>query len=244
MYKGNDDAFEFFGGTVNAKHLFAYEPDDDAFDFDFGYRGHIQFAVSLLKDSAIYSANPNGIESDNDATGSSATPQTRAAISNLTIIGFCGNGGNTDSLNARTRGLLQAAQIRRNSRVIIRNFVFGGFPTAVNLTGADTSDIRYGNIQAFSTIVNPAVPNPPHIWGGHNTYLSNNVNGSLQLLSPCLWPGADFRPASGSPALGSADFTTAPLLPSGNNFTWTTTTYRGAFAGSGLGSNWLTGWTK
>ncbi len=26
VYRGNDDAFEFFGGTVNAKHLFAAEP--------------------------------------------------------------------------------------------------------------------------------------------------------------------------------------------------------------------------
>lgn len=30
---GADDAFEFFGGTVNAKHLIALSPDDDAFDY-------------------------------------------------------------------------------------------------------------------------------------------------------------------------------------------------------------------
>jgi hypothetical protein len=35
---GNDDAYEFFGGTVNAKHLIGYATADDDFDFDFGYR--------------------------------------------------------------------------------------------------------------------------------------------------------------------------------------------------------------
>src|SRR5690606_16868952 len=43
-YQGADDAFEFFGGTVDAKYLVSTATDDDAFDFDFGYRGRIQFA--------------------------------------------------------------------------------------------------------------------------------------------------------------------------------------------------------
>jgi hypothetical protein len=36
----NDDAFEFFGGTVNAKNLYAFATADDDFDFDFGYHRH------------------------------------------------------------------------------------------------------------------------------------------------------------------------------------------------------------
>jgi hypothetical protein len=35
----NDDAFEFFGGTVSPKNLYAYATADDDFDFDFGYTG-------------------------------------------------------------------------------------------------------------------------------------------------------------------------------------------------------------
>ena len=34
---GNDDAYEFFGGTVNAKYLVSYATSDDDYDFDFGY---------------------------------------------------------------------------------------------------------------------------------------------------------------------------------------------------------------
>jgi hypothetical protein len=42
---GADDAFEFFGGSVNATNLISYLNDDDDFDFDQGYQGSIQFAV-------------------------------------------------------------------------------------------------------------------------------------------------------------------------------------------------------
>ncbi|HAN66285.1 MAG TPA: hypothetical protein DCQ34_08510, partial [Chitinophagaceae bacterium] len=44
---GNDDAYEFFGGTVNAKNLIAFATADDDYDFDFGYTGRIQFGITL-----------------------------------------------------------------------------------------------------------------------------------------------------------------------------------------------------
>ncbi len=47
VVRGLDDAFEFFGGTVNCKHLIAYNCADDDYDMDDGYRGKIQFAISI-----------------------------------------------------------------------------------------------------------------------------------------------------------------------------------------------------
>ena len=41
-YNG-DDSFEWFGGTVNCKHLIAYKGVDDDFDTDFGFAGKVQF---------------------------------------------------------------------------------------------------------------------------------------------------------------------------------------------------------
>lgn len=38
-YKGNDDGFEFFGGTVNAKNLVSYGNADDSFDWQDSWRG-------------------------------------------------------------------------------------------------------------------------------------------------------------------------------------------------------------
>ena len=38
---GKDDAYEFFGGTVNAKYLIAWKTQDDDFDTDNGYSGKV-----------------------------------------------------------------------------------------------------------------------------------------------------------------------------------------------------------
>jgi hypothetical protein len=66
---GNDDAYEFFGGTVNCKNLIAFATADDDFDFDFGYTGRIQFAVSLRDPLFVDGGDAgNGIECDNDGT--------------------------------------------------------------------------------------------------------------------------------------------------------------------------------
>ncbi len=50
-----DDSFEWFGGTVNCKHLIAYKGIDDDFDTDFGYRGKVQFGLSI-RDNTRYDA--------------------------------------------------------------------------------------------------------------------------------------------------------------------------------------------
>lgn len=43
VYYANDDCFEFFGGTVQAKYLECHEPEDDGFDWESGYHGKLQF---------------------------------------------------------------------------------------------------------------------------------------------------------------------------------------------------------
>lgn len=40
-YKGKDDGFEFYGGTVNAKNLISYGNYDDSFDWQDGWRGDL-----------------------------------------------------------------------------------------------------------------------------------------------------------------------------------------------------------
>ncbi len=42
-----DDAFEWFGGTVNTKYLVAWAYGDDGFDCDEGYRGKAQFLLGV-----------------------------------------------------------------------------------------------------------------------------------------------------------------------------------------------------
>ena len=97
---GNDDAYEFFGGTVNAKNLIAFATADDDFDFDFGYTGKIQYAISMRKPDFVDAGDAgNGIESDNDGSGTTATPFTRPQLSNFTLVGPNGATGTASNHN-------------------------------------------------------------------------------------------------------------------------------------------------
>lgn len=234
---GNDDAFEFFGGTVNAKYLIALAPDDDAFDFDFGYQGNIQFALSILNPSIGYSANPNGIESDNNATGASACKATSATISNLTVIGV------EDSTIAAGMSplLLNGAHIRRASEQLIRNSVFIGFPTGVLWQSAGSiasaPNFQYNTVQAFNTVSNGAV-----LDGTNRTIRSALANTSqINLSNPWDICGApDFSPASTSTLVSD------PVSFTGLSGFFSVVTYRGACnTGNGSDATWPSAfWTK
>lgn len=245
-YRGNDDGFEFFGGNVCANHLVAYEADDDSYDFDFGYTGTIQFAVSILTPTATYSSNPNGIESDNDASGSAATPRTKARLLNLTIIGL------SNRTDAVAKGLLSGGHFRRNSSYCISNSIFMGFPHALSLESAgsqnDSALAACGNLyHGFDTVTRKVfAPGAPNKIGVSPT----GVTGAIPswLVAPFDYTGHDFRPAVGSPA---ASGWVTPCCTSetscGNGYCVVeTVSYRGAFApaASGSTSNWMAGWTK
>lgn len=134
----NDDSFEWFGGTVNCKHLISFRTLDDDFDTDNGFSGKVQFGISL-RDSAIADISKSeAFESDNDANGSDlktvvtaidgtngvkiAPVKTSPVFSNMTILG--------PKVTATTVGnslFLAAAQIRRNSEESIFNSVILGW---------------------------------------------------------------------------------------------------------------------
>jgi hypothetical protein len=116
-YSG-DDSFEWFGGTVNAKHLIAYRGLDDDFDTDNGFSGNVQYGL-ILRDPAIadLAGDSNGFESDNDAAGSTATPQTSAKFANVTVA--MGEG----AVNAKFNSALR---LRRNTSISVYNSVFTG----------------------------------------------------------------------------------------------------------------------
>ncbi|MFT3682844.1 MAG: hypothetical protein QM791_21480 [Ferruginibacter sp.] len=122
-----DDAFEWFGGTVNCKYLIAYKTQDDDFDTDNGFSGSVQFGL-IIRDSAIADVSKSeAFESDNDGTGSSLTPQTKGVFSNVTAFGPLAtpdNIGNSNYLGA-------AVQIRRNSSLSIFNSAFVGWSTGI-----------------------------------------------------------------------------------------------------------------
>jgi hypothetical protein len=153
-YSG-DDSFEWFGGTVNAKHLIAYHGWDDDFDTDNGFSGKLQFLLGVRDPKIADQSNTNGFESDNNASGSTSDPVTSAVFSNVTLIGPLGqdaafvndksyiNGyGWGESSGIRT-GIFQAAmQIRRNSRLNCFNSTAIGFPVGLMLSNDGRGDTQ------------------------------------------------------------------------------------------------------
>ncbi|MDJ0364175.1 T9SS C-terminal target domain-containing protein [Hymenobacter sp. H14-R3] len=145
-YSG-DDAFEWFGGTVNAKYLVAHRTFDDDFDTDNGFSGKIQFAVSLRDPLQADQSGSKAFESDNDSNASANLPQTSAVFSNVTAVGPILNPGAANYSPQYTAG----AHIRRNSALSIMNSVIMGYPTGILIDGAPTAgaiargDARFKN---------------------------------------------------------------------------------------------------
>ena len=82
VYRSGDDAFEWFGGSVNCAHLLAIDSWDDDFDTDNGFSGKVQFGLAQRLSVTADVSGSNGFESDNDATGSTNSPQTNPTFSN------------------------------------------------------------------------------------------------------------------------------------------------------------------
>lgn len=96
---GLDDAFEWFGGTVDATHLVSYESGDDHFDMSEGYRGRLQNVIAFQSTqlpprtaAGSASSDPQGIENDGCAgagctNGFNTTPLTVPVVANFTLVG-------------------------------------------------------------------------------------------------------------------------------------------------------------
>jgi len=116
----NDDAFEFFGGTVSPKNLYAFATADDDFDFDFGYTGTVTNGVAKRDPQFVDNGDAgNGVECDNDGTGSTAQPFTHPKLLNMILIGP----NNASALANHNLGL----RFRRATQFTMKNSIIWGW---------------------------------------------------------------------------------------------------------------------
>ena len=139
----NDDAFEFFGGTVNAKNLYAYATADDDFDFDFGYTGTITNGVAKRDPQFVDSGDAgNGVECDNDGTGSSAQPVTHPKLLNMILVGP----NVSTALSNHNLGL----RFRRATQFTMKNsVVWGWMKGGLSLESNETAQFVKDGVSAF-----------------------------------------------------------------------------------------------
>ncbi len=175
---GADDGFEFFGGAANARYLISYGNNDDDFDFDQGYQGTIQFAVSVKIPCLEYSPSPNGIESNNITSPIAVTDPSRLTapvLANFTILGESTSDG-PGSGGTPTAGT--GTLFRVNSSYTVRNFIVGGFYTGSDISGGTPGSYDYSLVHGYNAAL-------VGTYGSNVTsYINTNPNGSLLLVNP------------------------------------------------------------
>lgn len=240
-YSG-DDSYEWFGGDVNAKYLIAYRGLDDDFDQDFGWRGNVQFALSLRDPDLADASGSNGFECDNDASGNPTAPYSQGTWSNVTILGPMTVSSTFSNLYKR------AMHLRRNTQTRVYNSVFAGYPTGLLIDGGSTeTNATNGDLQVRNTVLagmtdNYAVASGSS-WdcgGWFGTVGWSNIaypnNSDLGIAMPVDLSNPALLPNGGSPLLNGSDFTWSPLM---NSF-FEPVTFRGAFGPV----DWTSGWTN
>ncbi len=257
-----DDAFEWFGGSVNCKYLIAYKTQDDDFDTDNGYSGKVQFGL-IIRDSLIADISKSeAFESDNNATGTTAAPKTRAIFSNITAIGPKATLANTgNSL------FLAGAQIRRNSAISIFNSIIVGWPVGIYIdatTGTSTalniedSSLRLRNVTlagngvnvnfagtAGANINSAAMLNSWFTSPYYNNDILTNVSDA-KLIQPYNYGAPDPTPFAGSN--GNAKINTGGEFSdpkfAGDTFFDKSVSFRGGIAPAGPLASWWKGWSR
>ncbi len=127
-YMGNDDGFEFFGGTVEANYLISSGSGDDSFDWTYGWSGTGSYWIA----EQIPGIGDRGIEADNNGDDNGASPFSNPTLSNLTLTGY----GESDGI-----------KLREGTKANISNVVIDNFSDGIDMEHAITiSNIASGEL--------------------------------------------------------------------------------------------------
>lgn len=272
-YSG-DDSFEWFGGTVNAKHLIAFRGWDDDFDTDNGFSGKIQFALGVRDPQIGDKSASNGFESDNDAAASTQTPRTGAVFANVSLFGPVANPtsytdqaatGGSPSGGARFQAGLH---LRRNTQLSIFNSLVAAFPIGLIIendkSSATQAGATAGDLNVASCVIAGTVKpfQDKQYWTNSTVYSPDAADSSF---TPSYFRTAAlgnrlFATISDLQLSGNPLTLTSPLAfpqsgsPLATGATWTNAkvasgfdkvTYIGAFGPTETSTtSWASGWTN
>lgn len=230
VHMGADDGVEFFGGTVNAKHILVTGVGDDSIDWTDGWQGRLQFAIAQQYEDA----GDNGIEADNNGDDNTAAPRSHPVLSNVTLIG-------SPESSKSDLGIL----LREGTAANLHNFVVQGFNEAcLDIDHDETFSVALdadGNLTGDLTIENSIFDcaknfddnadesDEPITIQAFFELNDGNATANPALVSPYE---TDFGMTAESPAR------TGGVVPSDSFFEQVD--YKGAIA---PGLDWTQGWT-
>lgn len=126
-YKGSDDGFEFFGGSVNVRNMVATSCSDDSFDWTEGWNGKAQFLVAYQENESTLGYDCDCLmECDNNGDNNQATPVAHPIIANVTLIGNDGDA--------------QGVRLREGTEVELYNAIITGKALPLTVESAGTEN--------------------------------------------------------------------------------------------------------
>ncbi|HCX10475.1 MAG TPA: hypothetical protein DHU81_09040, partial [Hyphomonas sp.] len=181
VHNNLDDGIEWFGGTVNAKHVVITGAGDDSLDWTDGWQGKLQFAA--VRSTVPSSDDPRGIEADNRDGENDKTPFSSPSVSNFTLVGTDGN----------QQGIL----LRRGTQGNIVNGIVTGYATGIDVdnpqtfTGFSDGDLVIESLlldtaENFATDSDgvPTFAASANIRTGNNSLVENFFPGQQELNVP------------------------------------------------------------
>ncbi|MFI3316015.1 MAG: hypothetical protein SNF93_00360 [Rikenellaceae bacterium] len=127
-YRGTDDGFEMFGGTVDLKYCVATSCSDDAFDWTDGWCGRAQFLVAYQEADIDFVCDCL-LECDNNGDDNVASPASHPVIANATLVGNTYNGAKNDGV-----------MLKAGTEIELYNSIVVGKTYSVYIKTANTSN--------------------------------------------------------------------------------------------------------
>ena len=173
-YKGSDDGFEFFGGSVNVSNLVSVSCSDDSFDWTEGWNGTATnlMAYQEAEETLGYDCDCL-IEADNNENNYAATPVAHPVLKNLILVGNNSAAGN--------RGI----RLRRGTQVEIDGAKVCGKKNAVTLESEETENaLLAGTSKLANMTVDSELRSEKNIYTNDNfVSAGNTVDTSLKYTS-------------------------------------------------------------
>lgn len=173
-YKGSDDGFEFFGGSVNVSNLVSVSCSDDSFDWTEGWNGTATNLVAYQEAEETLGYDCDClIEPDNNENNYAATPVAHPVLKNLILVGNNSAAGN--------RGI----RLRRGTQVEIDGAKVCGKKNAVTLESEETENaLLAGTSKLANMTVDSELRSEKNIYTNDNfVSAGNTVDTSLKYTS-------------------------------------------------------------
>ncbi|RBN51132.1 hypothetical protein [Flavobacterium psychrolimnae] len=151
-YKGADDGFEFYGGTVSAKNLISYGNTDDSFDWQDGWQGQANTNWYAYQTGA----GNFGMEIEAKSVNNAFFPK----VSNITLRRAAG----TVTEGGSSAAEYDAIQFKKEGNGEYSNIVISGFTTTnatlirIQDAATNTNQVLTGKIKLLNVKIADSTP--------------------------------------------------------------------------------------